>query len=67
MEPIMNYLRETYKDDPNVKFLDFNLMMKDYGFSYNNFHNEGHLNRTGARIFSECLGDFIKENYDLKK
>lgn len=67
MEPIMNYLRETYKDDPNVKFLDFNLMMKDYGFSYNNFHNEGHLNRTGAQIFSECLGDFIKENYDLKK
>ena len=64
--PIMNYLRKIYENDDSVKFLDFSLCLKEVGLSYENFHNEGHLNRTGAQKLSEYLGNFIKENYSLK-
>lgn len=64
--PIMNYLKETYKNDSNVKFLDFSLVLNEVGLGYETFHNEGHLNRVGAQRLSEYLGNFIKENYNLR-
>ncbi len=63
--PIMNYLKEVYKDDPNVGYLDICTNMKEIGLDYNNFHNKGHLNRSGAQKISEFIGEYLRENYDF--
>lgn len=63
--PITNYLKELYKDDPDVKILDLNLVLSDVGLNYDNYHNAGHVNRSGAQLISEYVGNYVKENYDI--
>ena len=63
--PIMNYLKQVYKDDPNVDYLDICTSMKEIGLDYDNFHNKGHLNRSGAQKISEFIGTYLKNNYDF--
>ncbi len=65
--PINNYLREFYADDPDVQVLDLSVIMQEIGLSYKNYHNEGHVNRSGAKLISNYVGEYIKENYDFMK
>ena len=64
--PLMNYLRDFYKDDPNVQCLDICTMIKDLGLGFSDYQNSGHLNLSGCRKLSEYIGNYIKENYSFK-
>ena len=63
--PLTNYLRLLYADNENVAFLDASVCMKDYGLSYDCYHNTGHLNRLGAKKLSEFIGQFLRDNYSF--
>ena len=53
-------------DEYGVNFVDFNNYYDEIGldFSYD-FADLGHLNHFGNRKFTEYLGDYLTENYDL--
>ncbi|MBP5158911.1 MAG: hypothetical protein ILP10_01275 [Lachnospiraceae bacterium] len=63
-EPIMNFLKTCYENDPDVKFLDFYEHLNEIGLDYEHFQNKEHLNIEGAKLASEFMGNFIKDNYD---
>lgn len=61
--PITNYLSEKYKNDEDIHILDTNLHYNDVGYDYFYFQNTSHLNEDGAKLLSNYLGAYIKENY----
>lgn len=62
---INNYLRENYVNGDTVRLLDMNRMWRELDFGYDDLGNEGHVNASGADKVSDCLVEYLKENYDL--
>lgn len=67
MIKINNYISENYVDEKNVYMLDMNRMWKELDFGYSDLYNEGHCNRNGAGKSTECLINYMMENYILNE
>ncbi len=63
-EPIMNYLKTCYADDPDIELLDLYEHMDEIGLDYQYFQNKEHLNREGATLASQFMGEYLKKTYD---
>jgi hypothetical protein len=50
----------------DVAFIDFNEYYVDMGLDFTtDFNDESHLNYQGSCVFTDYLGKYLKENYDL--
>ena len=52
--------------DEGIPFIDFNEYYEDMGLDFTtDFNDESHLNYQGSCVFTDYLGNYLKENYDL--
>lgn len=50
----------------DVPFIDYNLLYEEIGMDFScDALDGGHLNYKGSRKYTEALGSYIKENYDI--
>jgi hypothetical protein len=59
---------QSYADENGLTFIDMDLKRQEFGFDWKTDSRDGgnHLNCDGAKKATRYLGDYIKNNYDLK-
>lgn len=62
---INNYLREHYVNGSTVDMLDMNRLWTELDFGYEDLYNEGHVNTGGADKVTDCLLEYLRENFCL--
>lgn len=52
--------------EEGMEYVDFDRRLDEIGLDAGDFFDEHHMNATGQKIFSDYLGKFLKDKYDLK-